>query len=229
MDFWSYTWVSRWNECQLKFWWMKHAPEQLRVKDVMSKAGQAGINDHKTLEAIVNAGGTEVTEPHLKGAERWLRKLAEGSAPPAAAEAGYNLDQNFNPILNKFSKNIWLRLRIDAMRWNKSRTKVLIVDWKTGKNTEPDELQAALYPAVLFQLHPALESVTFVYSFTRKPADDWMRTYHRDEAMDLWQPFEEFLQARDAAKASSTYTSSPSYKCGWCPAASKCPDAQSKR
>lgn len=225
IDNWSYTWVRRWNQCQLQFYFMKHAPEQLRIKDVMSDAANAGIQDHETLERLVNTRNPEASLPeHLEGARKWLRTLCAGDGPAPLAEVTYDLDERLKPVDNprKNWRSIWLRLRIDAMRWNRSGTKAVVIDWKTGKSTDMDDLQLQLYPAILFQLYPDLEEVTTGYVFTRSGKDSFVR-FHRDQAFELWEPFREFLEAKDAARQSSTYRHNPGFACKWCPAKQVCP------
>jgi flagellar biosynthesis regulator FlaF len=234
VDSWSYSWVEK-AKCWLKVYWLKYAPKEIKVKvDFSGPAAEEGTRLHKNIEDVLRGVGSLDPDLHkIKSIVAMHKDEAKGQSYP---EYEINVDKNWMPVAGDDWNNCWLRVRIDALKINASGTKVLVDDWKTGKNQKVDELQLQLYAVALFKLREMyerfdveqydvfknIEVVNARFVWTRTGDKD-LRTFKYEDRDALWQPFKEFLAAREKNKKYNSWPASPGFACQWCDAREICP------
>jgi len=110
--------------------------------------------------------------------------------------------------------------------------RAVIYDWKTGKPSESDTRQAAVYDAFVrthFRLGDAARvEARFVY-LTEGTVRDF--SFGAEERAELkWQIGEEYtdLVIADSDSSAKRFPAQPSHKCGYCPFQFLCPEGQSQ-
>ncbi len=93
----------------------------------------------------------------------------------------------------------------------------IILDYKTGKRRESDQL--GLYAAFAFAKWPELKKVHTAYVWLKARAID-RKSYTRDDVPELWQRWLPIVRRLEDAYATGEWLPSPSGLCrGYCPVA----------
>lgn len=221
MESWSYTWYRRSKDCWRQFWWMKHAPKDIRVKDTEGAAMLEGQRIHKDLENHLKYG-TPLPEDlvSMQGYCDWLTQ-APGDLfveDPIVFTEGYEGVTDWRDF-----DNAWLRVKIDVMKLNPDRTAAFIGDWKSGKRSV-DEDQLMLYAVAVFN-DPRLttvDTVSATYLWTKTGEKDII-TFARDRKEGLRMKFDDFCNEwADRIQANDFPPNPGKWKCRFCAAKDVC-------
>ena len=199
---WSYSRLTSFETCAKKFW---HVSVQKDVKEPESDAMRYGNKVHKALEKRVGSGTKLPSE--LSFLEPIAAKFANAPGTKMV-EQQLAITQDFKPT-TWFAKDVWCRAIIDLALIN--NTKALIVDWKTGKESN-DYTQLQLAASMFFIFNPEVEEadIMFYWIKSRKPA---VKNLKRVDVKHIWTPLVKRVRRYTQAHIDMNFPPKPSGLC----------------
>lgn len=199
---WSFSRWSTYEQCPLK------AKLQFidRLKTASSPALEKGLLFHSNCEFYLK-GIIKTVPPLLKTFKKELTALRKAKAQ---SEVEWTLTKDWR-VTTWFSKDAWLRLKIDALE-RVSPTTLRVIDWKTGKIREEHTEQLGLYALAAFMVEPHVnEVIAELWYFDNGHVTSL--TFMREE---LDQLREDWLDATQAMLNDEEFAPTPNRYCAWC-------------
>lgn len=199
---WSFSRFQTYEQCPLK------AKFQFidRLKTASSPALEKGLEFHNACESYLK-GLVKTVPPLLKTFKKELTALRKNKCE---SEKEWTLTKDWR-VTTWFSKDAWLRLKIDALE-RVNPTTLRVIDFKTGKVREEHENQLGLYALAAFMVEPHVnEVIAELWYFDSAHAASL--TFMREE---LDQLREDWLDATQAMLNDENFVATPNRYCNWC-------------
>lgn len=133
------------------------------------------------------------------------------------AELEIALTQDFKPV-RWFSKEAWLRAKIDVTLLTHKHEEARLYDWKTGKNIKDDADQLRLCGAALSVVYPEIEKFEGMYVWTAHQAVTGIKSFTKDEVPAIWEDYLSRVARMENAWREERFPPKPSGLCRkWCP------------
>ena len=204
---WSFSALSGYETCPRRHWETRIAK---RVQDPPGEEAQWGTRLHKVLEDRLKSG--QPITGNLSCYEPYAAKVESLKAPTGTlyAERKIALTKDLQPT-GYFAKDVWVRAVLDVSIDNGA--KLLICDWKTGKQkpSEQLELSAAIGAAV----HPKAQVIQTAFIWLKPKTTD-IAVVKRDEVGAIWSRFLPRVARMEAAQADGTHEAFPPKPSGLC-------------
>lgn len=200
---WSYSRYSTYKQCPLKAKLLYID----KLQEPSSPALDNGAMIHGLCEEYLNNEDMPLDERFIK----WKLSFERLREAGAIAEQMWSLDQDWKPC-GPFDKDVWLRGKIDAHFCYDNATKLVVVDFKTGKVRPLNLEQLELYALMGFAWYP---SVLFV------DTELWYLDQGEVQQMKFSAAQVENLKQKWEARIKGYFTDerfepTPSALCGWC-------------
>ena len=204
---WSASSIDSFVSCPKKYYHLRVAKD---VKDFPpSDAVLLGRKLHKAFEDAVNLG-TKLPPEYSQYS--YLVDKIRALPGDKNAEIKLAVDENFNAV-EYFSKQAWSRGAADLVVLKGD--KCLIIDYKTGKRKDSNQL--ALYAAYAFAKWPEIKRVITMYVWLKTKQID-QHVYDVSEKETLWQMWLPATRRLKIAYDTGKWEAKPSGLCrGWCP------------
>lgn len=206
---WSY---SRWNvfaECPRKFQY-KFVN---KLPDPQSGAAARGEQIHKDAEMYLQLPKSKVppTLTTISAELADVRKLGAAKGHTLAVEQNWAFRDDWSDT-GYFDKDVWLRVKMDAVLVMPKKGIVDIKDWKTGKVRDYSE-QLGLYGLTGFMKFTEAKVVTasMVFVDGGDPQAIAYTTKDRDKLKKTWEHRAELMLTE------KDYPYRPGRYCNWCP------------
>ena len=112
------------------------------------------------------------------------------------------------------SSKVWLRAIADAVKLDNDVG--LLVDWKTGKSTNADQVQLVLTSLVMLMHFPALQCVRSDFVWLQED-DHTTQVLYRNEAPDAWAEILPRVKKLEEATLEENFPPKPGRFCrSWC-------------
>lgn len=206
---WSY---SRWNDfnnCPYKY---AQASFYCTLPYVQSPAAIWGDRVHKAAEMFLKHQPHDDVEA-LKPVRPYCEKMVR-SGCPIDAELEIVLNRDLVPIRDWFSKKAWLRVKIDVVL-TKTKNKLNIYDWKTGKMKHDDE-QVKLNALALSCIRPEIEEYSGLYVWLKDKRVSHPTIITKKDIPLLWEEWMARVSRMEEAWASENFSQRPSGLCAYC-------------
>ena len=212
---WSFSAMSLFNQCALRYA-LQHV-DRVPYARVENKYAERGVQVHSFGENYVN-GKTEVLaadlqkfKPMFNAARREFKKGL------VCVEQEWGFNRNWEPVDYKQG---WVRMLADLVVFKRDKSKVVIVDYKTGKrwgNELKHGEQGMLYVAAAAIRNP--EAKRFNFELWYLDLNDLVPyEYTRDDAMDFKKMFDERAADMEARVFDRNFSPTPSVQnCKYCP------------
>jgi len=220
MPAWSYTALTSFETCPRKHY---HTRVKKDVHEAEGAALLLGSAAHKALELriadgtpipktvqVTTKGGDTAVAP-TTGWEEMIQKII-GVSGDVFTEKQIALDNRLVEV-SWYDKTAWVRGVIDV--GVKSGSKVLALDYKTGKR-KPGSEQLELFAALVMAVWPDVEEV--------KTGFIWLKTnqidvdgFTRAQLPEIWDKFNARVKRLEIAHADNRWEPKPSGLCrAWC-------------
>ena len=214
---WSF---SRWNDfenCPAKY---AAASFYCTLPYVQSPEAEWGDRVHKAAEMFLKGIPHKDIEA-LKPVEAYCTKMLR-SGCRIEAEKEVVLNKDLKPVKEGpktwFSKNAWLRVKIDVALEKSNKINSLF-DFKTGRTIKYDTEQLELNALALGVLRPQVEVFEGRYIWTQHkqvtPIGQPMIVKREDVSL-LWEKWLERVYRMEQAWRLEKFPERPSGLCGWC-------------
>ena len=199
---WSYSRLTSYETCPKKFW---HTSVQKDFKEPESDAMRYGKYVHKALENRV--GGGKRLPNDLAHLEPYANKFYKAPGLKLV-EQQLAINTSFEPT-QWYADDVWCRCIIDLAIVSPPRA--LIVDWKTGKQSD-DFTQQMVAAAMFFLFNSEVETIDLMYYWIkdRKPA---VRELRRADAKLVWANVVKRVRRYTAAHIDVNFPPKPSGLC----------------
>lgn len=199
---WSYSRLTSFETCPKKYW---HLTVQKDVKEPESEDQTYGKRVHKALELRVGSG--QPLPSDLAYLEPIASKFFHATGSKLV-EQQLAIDHNYEPC-EWFGKNVWCRCIIDLAIVSGPRA--LLVDWKTGKQTD-DFTQQMLAASMFFLFNPEVHEIDLMYYWIkdRKPS---VRSLKREDAKHVWATIGKRVRRYTLAHTDHAFPPKPSGLC----------------
>jgi len=235
---WSWSTYEKSTMCWRQLWYVKHAPNGVKVKDDYSgAAAEEGTRVHEMFEMRVKcmrpiprdylkSSSAELYDKHEKffKAIDKIRQQKKGKILP---ECDLTFRQDWSETHWKDYNNAWLRAGVDLLIM--SDTHAIVWDYKNGSSRWVEDMQLKLYALAIFKKWPKIQSVKAGFYWVQTGGRD-MITVDRSEMKAIEQFFhDDFLDERDEYLAEYEgrpwpATAKQDWVCKNCPAKDKCED-----
>lgn len=215
---WSYSRLTVFEQCPLraKLAFIDRIPEPERPlpPGKTEHANDRGTRIHEAAEMFVRGGVELIPELESFRAEfEHLRELFQHGKVSLEGEWGY--DPGWMPVAY-FDRNVWLRVKLDAMV-RMTVDQATVIDYKTGKkagNEVKHAEQGQLYAVGTACRYPELEEITVEFWYTDQN-DMTVATYDRK---DVARFRERFLERGIRVTTAEDFPAKPNvFNCRWCP------------
>lgn len=202
---WSASSVDAYSTCPRKYYHLRVARD---VEDLPpSDAVILGRKMHKAFENAVNLN--EPLPESFKGWEKLVQKI-KAIKGERLAEYSFCLDEFYEPCDRK---GAWTRGQADLII--KRGKEAIIIDYKTGKRKDSDQL--ALYAAYAFAYWPELEKIHTAYLWLKDRVMD-RKTYTKEQKSEIWQRYIPVVARMRKSYENNDWPARPSGLCkAWCP------------
>jgi len=164
---WSFSRWETYEQCPLRFK-LKYIDKQ---QEPSSPVLQRGTDLHKVGEDYVTAKRKPARVPQAyANFATELQHLRDNKAY-VEQDWGFRSDWSWTGRPDWFGKDVWLRAKADACVVYDDNT-ALLVDWKTGKKYEKNELQVQLFSVTALMRFPNLVEVDTRLWYLDAPPDD---------------------------------------------------------
>lgn len=188
-------------EIDVKKAWGEPRSEQLSWGDAVHAAMACALKDSTPLS------------PQFAVYQPWVDKVAS-TAGDLLVECKWAITREFKPTA-WFSKAVWLRVIADAVKMDGEVA--LIVDWKTGKSANVDQIQLVLTALVMFIHFPQLQCVRADFVWLEED-DKTTQVIWRQEAGDHWTDLLARVERLKDATETNNFPPKPNRFCAkWCP------------
>ena len=209
---WSWSRLKNYRTCPKRHWHLDLA------KDIREEEGEALKWGHEVHEAMALriSKGKELPEV-MQRYEAWPARIAglASNSVEVLVENKMAMDKDFRAS-SFFDNGTWFRGVVDAMAINHADKVATAFDWKTGK-VEPDFEQLGLFAQLIFAKYPEIDTVGAIYVWLGHDTHT-LKTYRRDEMIDLWNGLWPEIKVLEEAHRTTTYPPKPSGLCKrYCP------------
>lgn len=204
---WSYSSLRNFETCALRY---QNYDILHSVKEPVSGPMADGKKIHDAFRAHVAEGVSLPTG--LTMFEPVLEKLSQAKGE-VLAEQKLALTEDLRPTAF-FGPGVWFRTVLDYL--NVKDTAAVIIDYKTGKPRDGEELQLELAACTVFAYRPGIRRVKtgFLYTQTGQIV---RHEYTRDHAMGIWEKVLPRVNKMFQAGIDNDYQPKPGYLCkNWC-------------
>lgn len=199
---WSYSRLNNFEQCPKKFW---HLSVQKDFKETESEDMKYGKKLHKALEMRIGHGRKLPSE--FSYLEPIAAKFAD-AAGTKLVEQQMAINDSFEPV-EWFAKNAWCRSIVDLAIISPPRA--VIVDWKTGKQSN-DFTQQRLAAAMFFLFHPEVNDIDLMYYWI-KDRQHSVQSLSRNDAKHVWRPLVDRVRHYTRAHMETRFPPRPSGLC----------------
>jgi len=171
----------------------------------LSPAMLRGTEIHEDIERYLQGRHDRLTHPEISPA--WALQIEALNDVGASSEEMWSLDDGWHPT----TRNVWLRMKIDAYYQDGSR--MVVIDFKTGKPWKTNSEQLEVYALGTFAMFDDIKTVDSAlwYLDSEEPHE---KTFNRSQASKLARKWEARAGAMLAAKR---FPARASFACKWCP------------
>lgn len=202
---WSYSRYRDYKTCPRKAKY-KHVDH---LKEPSSPAAERGIAVHKEAEDYLN-GVTKVNPFAEMGVwGKFLDQLRQRKG--MLAEARWTFTRDWTTT-DWRSKDAWLRMGIDA-HFFKRDTVLTIVDFKTGKVRDENQMQLSLYALGAFELWPKLKRVETEFWYLDSLNEEVVVHFDKGEHKAIKEYWE---GASYPMLHDEDFPARPGFHCRWC-------------
>lgn len=203
----SYSAGKMFEQCPHRF----HEDRVLRrFPFVQGPEAKEGDEIHKAFE--LNIARNKPFARKYKDMEA-IAQAAKDKPGVKLVEAKWGLTKQFKPC-GYFDDKAYYRYKNDYIAIDKS--KAVLLDWKTGKDSYPDIEQLVEGAVCAFQHFPEIETVEAALVFV-KAGTIQRRTYVREDLDDYIDAMAWKYGEIDAALKANDYPKTPTALCPWCP------------
>lgn len=126
----------------------------------------------------------------------------------------------FEDRRNPHAPKPWLRVIVDLGIFLPNNT-VAVIDWKTGKPENTDDLQLDLSALMVMVHYPEVQAVNTAFCFIKHDNRLVGKSITRDDIPKVWMDMIPRVQKMKDAYDTTNYPPTPNAFCGrWCPVAS---------
>ncbi len=204
---WSYTALADYETCPLKY---AASRFYFTVPFVETAALIWGNRVHKAAERFLKNLPTTDKEA-LAPVEKYVTTMIR-SGLRCTAEMEIALTKEIEQV-SWFSREAWLRVKIDAAFQNHKRTEVKLFDWKTGTRIKDNPDQLRLYGAAFSCLFPETEKFEGKYIWTKHQQTTGMAPFERKEIKNIWTGFFARVDEMEQAWVDEDFRPTPSGLC----------------
>jgi len=209
---WSYSKLLDFEQCKLRYK-LKHID---RVPEEKSPAADRGTAIHGMAEDFILGNTKSLPTELLKFSDDFSALRNRYSNGLVSVEGEWGFDKDWQPTVYKTA---WLRMKADAVAFNKERTEAIVIDFKTGRkfgNEIKHGNQVQLYALASAILNPTVQK--FILELWYLDKDELTtNTYTRKQAMSFVKQFDKRAKKIDAAHKSSVFEPNPNQvSCQWC-------------
>lgn len=200
---WGYSKLETFEKCPAKFQYqfMQKLPQP------GSPAMERGQKMHESIEAYLQGWIKELIPECLS-----FKEAIDGlKAENFVAEQAIGLDKAWAKLPDWFDKTTWIRAKADAMYV--SGSKLVVIDFKSGKYRVPSTDQVELYAIVGGALYPEVAQVTAEYWYL-DTGSTYSRDYTQAELLELRKKFERRVAPM---YTNEVWSPEPSMECRYCP------------
>jgi len=192
----------RYDEVQRRKLWGEERSEQLAFGDEVHEAMAAALR------------GTPLPAS-LQVFSHWVEKVLR-TPGELLVECKWAITREFKPT-PWFSNKVWLRSIADAVKLDNDVG--LLVDWKTGKSANADEVQLQLTSLIMFIHFPKLQCVRSDFVWLQED-EHTTQVLYRNEAPDVWAEILPRVKRLEQATIDEEFPPKPGRFCrSWCPVA----------
>lgn len=215
---WSYSRLTVFEQCPLraKIAFIDRIPEPERPlpPGKTEHANDRGTRVHEAAELFVK-GGVELLPELEKFRAEYENLRALYAAGKVSLEGEWGIDVDWKPVA-WMDRNVWCRVKLDAMVRLDDKTAV-VIDYKTGKksgNEVKHAEQTQLYAIATMGRYPDLENIVAELWYLDQD-DMTVFEYSKD---DIERYRQRFTERGDAMTLCEEFVAKPSiFNCKWCP------------
>ena len=191
----------RYHEIDVKKAWPEERSEQLSWGDRVHEEMATALRNDTELPA------------EYAGYQPWIDKVNR-TPGELLVECKWAITREFQPTA-WFSPTAWLRSVADAVKINDMTA--LVVDWKTGKSLNVDEMQLTLTALVVFIHFPKVLRVRADFIWLPEDSQTTL-VIDRSEAADQWAELMPRIKSLQKAVEDEHFPPKPNRFCqSWCP------------
>ena len=207
---WSYSRLHAYETC----------PRQFHERDILKKWGEEksemqsfGDAVHAAMAQALRTG--KALPLAYSPYQHWIDKVLRTKGELLVeSECKWAITRDFTPT-TFFSKTAWMRTVCDAAKIDDDIA--LIVDWKTGKSINVDELQLVLMALMALAQFPQLELVRADFIWLQEDSQT-SKILKRDEMADYWAEIMPRVEHYQRALEEGLFPPTPNRLCKrWCP------------
>lgn len=174
-----------------------------------------GDEVHKALAATLKTGCDLPLS--MRGYQQWVDRINRTPGELLVEDqAKFAIDDGLKPC-GWFAPSVWLRGIVDAMKIDENAHVALIVDFKTGKSSNADEVQLIVLALLAFCHFPKLLMVRADFVFLQNDAQTTV-VMHRDELASHWASLMPRVDRLRRAHETEEFPPLPNNFCRrWCP------------
>jgi len=210
---WSYSKLLYFEQCKLRYK-LKHVD---RVPEEKNPAADRGTLMHAHAEDFVMHRTNSLDNSLLKFSDDFIALRERFKEGLVSCEGEWGFDTAWLPTNYKTA---WLRMKADAVAYNKAMDHAIVIDYKSGKrfgNEVKHGEQVQLYALAAMIREPRLQNITVELWYLDK---DELTTvnYTRARALALIKPFDKRAARIDKAHKTGVFEPNPNvFTCQWCP------------
>lgn len=176
-----------------------------------TEATRWGERVHKAAEYDLQ--GKHVSDKEaLKPVEKYT-SVIKASGWRVDAERQICLTENFEPIDDWFSKDVWLRVKVDYTMY--SGDTAISGDWKTGKIKDNND-QLILTAAALSVVEPSINNFEGRFIWLKDDVVSNPVVVTKEEIPQIWSGFLGRVRKMREAWETENFPKRPTGLCGWC-------------
>ena len=218
----SYSSMRMFDNCPLRYY------RQRIKKDVVDHGGEASIYGERVHESFeLRLKNKTPLPPELGKHEKLclgVEKLAVGGLLEPEKEMVLTKDLN---VTGWYDDDAWLRLKADVVVVTRDKQAVCL-DWKTGKR-RPDFFQLQLGALQIFQHYPDVKRVATSFVWLKDNAALDSEGYTLDNKPMIEAKLRSKVERIEEALFEDVWPAKPGPLCNYCPAASTCSYADTRR
>lgn len=211
---WSFTMLETFETCPFK----AYNKYVLKLKEPETEAMRQGNLLDKAIEARILRDTP--MPPNFAQYEHWAASVVNmATAGKPYAQLKLGIDRQFKAV-PFFDANVWGRGALDI--FIPAMPKGVIIDWKTGKNSDGKPwsnggLQLKIFALLLFKTFPRLEEVTAFNIWLKDNKVGTVYKWSRSDEAALWREVLVKVMAVEKAFAENKWPLTPGPLCGYCP------------
>ncbi len=200
---WGFTKLDVFRTCHAKFKYQ--FIDKLPQKS--SAALERGGEIHEAIESYLNGWASTLPEE----VEAWKDALDLIKKEDYHGEKAIGIARDWRILPDWFHKDTWLRVKMDT--YYRSKQRLHVIDYKSGKYRIPSTDQVELYAIAGVSIYPDIDEVEAEFWFI-DTGDVYKKLYQRQELIELRKKYE---NESDAMYVEAQWLPQPSSECRWCP------------